>query len=72
MVLKVEPETKDTLPETPLGQILAKAQAEKFDIATVAYTAETIAERQVKFALISTVMYLYYRYNDTIYRVALT
>ena len=63
---------QDAKPDSAIGQIVEAAQDEKHEWGTAAYTLATIAERQVKFAVIATVGYMYVRNNDILYRVALT
>ena len=62
------PETQD--PESALGQIVEHAQDRQFDIGTAAFDTSTIGERQIKLALISGSLYIYTRYDGTVYRTA--
>lgn len=59
-------------PDSTISQVIEFSQDKAHEFGTAAYTTATIAEREVKFAFISSVMYLYTRKDDVIYRVALS
>lgn len=63
---------EDAKADSSQRQIEEFAQDKAHEFSDEAWTTASIAEREIKFALVSGTMYLYTRKDDVIYRVALT
>ena len=68
IVLKGE----DARPDSAVRQVVDYTQDRQHDFSEEAFTTASISERELKFAKIGATLYLYTRFNDTIYRVALS
>ena len=72
-MLEVELVGDDAKPDNPLKKIVDRAAPrQNLPVSTIAYTLATLDEGEARLAVISGTLYLYTRYNDTLYRVAWT
>lgn len=72
-MLEIELTGDNAKPDNPLKKIVERAASrQNLPVATAAYTLATIDEGEFKLSYISGTLYMYTRYNDTLYRVAFT